>query len=109
MNYDEEKFDFLAFVSELEKEKDLQDVFTKIRSEIARTERLCLERGAGTARIRREAPAYLRQLQCLYESLLDGNLSALLRPHERAFFQTIVNKLRALQRPPPATPENSPP
>ena len=106
MNYDEEKFNFLAFVSEMEKEKHLQDVLRKTHSEIERTERLCRERGAGTARIRRESPAYLRQLQCLYESLLDGNLSGLLHPHERAFFQTIVNKLRALHRPPPATPKN---
>jgi hypothetical protein len=106
MNYDEEKFNFLAFVSELEKEKDWQVLMVKMLSEIKRIERLLLERGAGTARIRREAPAYLRELQCLFESLLDGNPSALLRPHERALFQTIVNKLRALPRPPPATPEN---
>jgi hypothetical protein len=106
MNYDEEKFNFLAFVSELEKEKDWQVLMVKILSEIKRIEQLLLERGSGTARIRREAPAYRRELQCLYESLLDGNLSPLLRPHERALFLTIVNKLRALHHLPPATPEN---
>jgi hypothetical protein len=106
MNYDEEKFNFLAFVSELEKEKDWQVLMVKILSEIKRIERLRLEPGPGTARIRSEGSVYLRELNCLNESLLDGRLSALLRQHERAFFQTIVNKLRALHRQPPATPEN---
>ena len=106
MNYDEEKFNFLAFVSELEKEKDWQVLMVKLLSEIKRIERLRLEHGPGTARIRSEGSVYLRELNCLYESLLDGNLSPLLRPHERPLFQTIVNKLRSLPRPPPATPEN---
>ena len=43
MNHDEEKFNFLAFVSELEKEKDWQVLMIKILSEIRRIERLRLE------------------------------------------------------------------
>ena len=104
MNYDDEKFNFLAIVSELEKEKDWQVLMVKILSEIRRIERLRLERGPGTARIRIEGSVYLRELDCLNESLLDGKLSALLRPHERPLFLTIVNKLRALHHLSPATP-----
>ena len=78
MDYDEVNLDFFTFFNGLEKEKNWQKVMKKLRSEREHIEQLHNHQGPGTARIREKGPDYVRQLKCLYESVLTGNLAKII-------------------------------